>query len=496
MKKINLQNNNKFLNGYLVIQVLIFGAIGILILSGLLIFMDENIKSTNRDLMRVKALAVAEAGYEYYRFHLSKAPSDYYDGNGATSTGPYIHELKDKSGNLLGNFSLNIIPPTASGTTLVNIQSTGNVIQSPNILKTVQTKMSLPSLTKYSFITNSPLYFTDGTEVFGQVHSNRGVRFDGLAHNLVTSSISTFNDPTHSGSDEYGVHTHKGTDDPLPPNTLPTRSDIFTVGRQFPVPAVDFNGITQTLASLKSSAQNSGIYFPKLTDGSAGYEIILKTNGTFDLYKVLDQAGQPDTCKNYSYKKDWKSWSTGNRTFLRNYTNPTNGIVFIEDDVWVSGQINNTHLTIASAVFPVNISTYTNITVNNDLIYTNYDGRDVIGLIAQNNILVGMNSKDNLRIDGVLVAQNGGVNRYEYQNPTQDVNGNNNQDNCFNSYKKNTITTYGMIISNKPYGFSYSNGNGYTTKNLNYDKNLLSNTPPGFILTNEPYTTLSWEETR
>jgi len=130
----------------------------------------------------------------------------------------------------------------------------------------------------------------------------------------------------------------------------------------------------------------------------------------------------------------------------------------------------------------VNASTYKNIIVNNNLTYTNFDGTDSIGLIAQGNFIVGLNSADNLTIDGAVAAQNGGTIRYYY-----DTN------NCGANAAQNTLKTYGMFASNNQ-GYFYYGGSGYAHQPATYDANLLYGPPPSFPLTSSFYSTLSWQE--
>ena len=58
---------------------------------------------------------------------------------------------------------------------------------------------------------------------------------------------------------------------------------------------------------------------------------------------------------------------------------------------------------------------------------------------------------------------------------------------------RQTITSYGMIATNQRYGFAYTDGNGYQTRNLIYNASLLYGPPPSFPLTSDQYVTLSWE---
>jgi hypothetical protein len=145
-------------------------------------------------------------------------------------------------------------------------------------------------------------------------------------------------------------------------------------------------------------------------------------------------------------------------------------------------------VTIAAGKFPDNSSTRPDIIVNNDLMYTNYDGSDVIALIAQGDISVGMVSDTNIRIDAALVAQNGRVGRFYYPGGGGSS--------CSPYNTRSSITLYGMIATNLRYGFAYTDGNGYQTRNIIYDANLLYGPPPSFPLTSSQYQTISWEETR
>jgi hypothetical protein len=341
--------------------------------------------------------------------------------------------------------------------------------------------------------------FGEGTEVFGPIHSNGGIRFDGLAHNLISSAKSSYDDPDHSGNVEFGVHTHRnippstGVNDSFrsleaPSNPVTNRSDVFEAGRAFPVPSVDFVGITSDLSSIKTKSQANGHYYS--ASGALGYHIVLKTNDTYDLYKVNQMANVSTSCINNSDigQSGWGVWSirggTSAQTLLGTYSFPADGVVFLEDNVWVDGQINTARLTIVSGKFPDSPSTRTSITVNNDILYTNYDGSDVLALIAQGNINVGMISEDDLRIDGALIAQNGRVGRYYYAQQ------------CNPHNTRSTITLYGMIASNLRYGFAYTDNTGYETRNIIYDANLLYGPPPSFPLTSDQYQVVSWEEVR
>ena len=478
-----MKKNSKYHSGQILIRVIVFGSIAIYLLGALVNWAAFSIRVSRQTFNREQAIQTAEAGVDYYRWHLAHAPTDFQDGTGAP--GPYIHNFSDKNGNTIGEFSLDITAPPL-GSTQVKVKSTGTVTADAALSRTVTVQSAKPSIAKYAVVANAVMRFGAGTEVFGPIHSNQGIRFDGLAHNVVTSAVASYDDPDHSGGNEFGVHTHLAPTDPLPPASIPQRTDVFEIGRQTSVPVVDFAGITADLAEMKADAQTNGFYRPSA--GALGYHVVLRTDDTFDLYRVTGLVNPPSGCTNSANQSGWSVWSIQNQQLIENYPFPVNGIIFLEDDVFVDGQMDGGRLTIVAAFLPDNPPFRKNIIVNNDLLYTNYDGSDVLGLIAQGNINIGLISEDDLRIDAALIAQNGRVGRYYYRPPGGGL------ERCSPNHVRQTITLWGMIATNERYGFAYTDGTGYQTRNLNYDSNLLYGPPPSFPLTSDQYVTLTWEE--
>ncbi|MEK7552381.1 MAG: hypothetical protein AAB534_03115 [Patescibacteria group bacterium] len=513
MKTFNSNANS----GFMLVQTVIFAALAVLIIGGLSSWSGANIKLAKRSILREKSIQIAEAGVDYYRWHLAHDPQDFTDGTG--NPGPYIHDFNDKNGVKIGTFSLSITPPL-SGSTIVTIESTGTVVEDLSIQRTIRTRLAIPSLAKYAFVSNSDMRFGAGTEIFGQIHSNGGIRFDGLSHNIISSARSDYDDPDHAGGNEFGVHTHvnappgTGINDTFRPNEappttpVPYRPDVFEAGRQFPVPAVDFVGLTTDLAQIKASAQSSGRYFA--ASGGLGYRIVFNpvSNGTdtFSIYRINTLRNPPGGCTKPAAPAPpatdtqigWGTWSIGttggSTTLIGTYQIPSNGLIFVEDHAWVSGTINGDRVTVASGRFPDVAATRTSITMTDSLNYTNTNGTDVIALIAQNNINIGLYSADSLDIDAALIAQSGRVGRYYYNTS------------CSSSYHRQQINLYGMIATSQRYGFTYTGsnwncggtigniGSGYCTRNIVYDANLLFGPPPSFPLTSDQYSTISWEE--
>jgi len=479
--------NSNLRSGQLSVAMLFFAAITVVLISGFVFLGNTFLQLSVRSLNKTRAFSIAEAGIEYYRWHLAHAPNDYWDGRGSTSTGPYVHAYYDKNGDKIGSFSLDITPPPP-GSTVVGIRSTGYIDADPTIQKIIEVKLAIPSFAKYAIAANDVMRFGAGTEVFGEIYSNRGIRFDGLAHNLVQSAVSSYDDPDHGGGLEFGVHTHSGTVDPLPPSPVPSRPDVFMAGRNFPVPALDFAGITTNLSNIKSAAQLNGFY--ATSSGAYGYDLVFATSGRFTVYKVTALKPPPNGCTNTSNQPGWGTWSIQSEVLFASGTIPDNGNMFFEDNLWVRGQIANKRVTVASGRFPANASTYTNITVNQSLLYSSYNASDTIALIAQNNINVGLYSEDILRIDAALIAQNGRIGRYYYSPPNLQ----NQSDKCGPTVNRQRITLYGMVGSNLRYGFGYTDSSGYQERIIMYDQNLLYAPPPSYPLTTNQYQPIYWNE--
>ncbi|KKR30265.1 MAG: hypothetical protein UT62_C0017G0005 [Parcubacteria group bacterium GW2011_GWC1_39_8] len=486
-------NKSSYNDGYLLIQVLVFGAVAVIIISGLVAFAAANIKLGRRIVLSEQAFQMAEAGLEYYRWHLAHDPSDYTDGTG--QPGPYVKNFYDKDGILLGTFSLDIIPPPL-GSTLVTLQSTGISAQDTSVQRTIISKLAIPSFANFAAVANAVMRFGSGTEVFGPIHSNNGIRFDGIAHNLVTSLLSNYNDPIHSGANEFAVHTHvnpppgTGLNNSFRPLEAPptspvmSRTDVFIAGRSFPAPEVEFDTIMNDLIQMKADAESGGLYFASST--VSGYQITLKTDDTFDLFRVNNLRAVPSGCT--SGTSGWGSWTASSTTLtlLGNYPFPANGLIFLDDNVWVEGTIDGARLTIVAARIPDDdVNQRRSMTFNNNILYTNYDGTDVIALIGQNNVNAGLYSEDNLRIDAALVAQNGRVGRFSYGDTD-----------CAPYDRRTTLTLYGTIVTALQYGFAYGDPvtNGYSFRNLIYDSFLLYNPPPFFPETEDFHEVIYWKE--
>lgn len=461
---MSMKKNNSFFSlastrGNVLLFVMVFGAIAFtFIVVGVASYgLVENRASVHKQ-NREQALQAAEAGVTYYRWHLAHNPTDYQDGTGGP--GPYVHDYKDKDGNTIGQYSLEITPPLL-GSTVVTIQSTGWLGAQPASRRKIKVRVGFPSLTQYAFLTNANAWIGNGEAIHGALHSNGGIRFDGTTDAPVTSAVASYAcQPIHGSGCQ---------------NTI--KPGVWGQGGpqsywKFPVPAQDFDAITAKLTEVKINAQNGGIYLS--SSGKQGWRLQFLADGMIKAYKV-------NSTNCYKARdvgsNDW-IWPCVDIKTLGSpttYAMPGNGYIYVADTVWVDGVVNG-RATIGTA-------TGKSVVINGNITYLAKDGNHVLGLLAEQNVLVPHDSPDTLEINAVVLAQKGAAKRYYYPG---DI--------------KNSLTTYGSIISYGIWTWSWvSMGgaivSGYQTTNSTYDANLVYGPPAGFPVGSE-YNLLSWEEVK
>ncbi len=95
------------MGGSIMLLALVFGAIFFVVFSGLsgYVIAENNFEAFHR--ARSEAFSIAEAGLEYYRWHLAHFPSDLQNGTG--QPGPYTIPYDDpQTGKEIGTYTLNI----------------------------------------------------------------------------------------------------------------------------------------------------------------------------------------------------------------------------------------------------------------------------------------------------------------------------------------------------------------------------------------------------
>lgn len=475
---------NKTKRGTVLVYVLVMTSISSIVLLSLMQYITSQIRFGYSRVEKDQSFHIAEAGIQYYRWYLAHGTSgktaqqiqDFWDNDPLGVDSPYEADFEG-----IGKYSIEVDPPSY-GSTIITVRSSGWTYKAPEIKRTIQVRFRRPSWSEYIFLSNSFINFGSQAEVYGKVHSNVGVRFDGLAHNVVSSLNARFDDPTYGGNrQEFGVHTTENPADPgapaypWPAGTVPVRPDVFEAGREFPVPEVSFNGVTTDLANMKTQSQSGfGRYF---NNDGLGRHIKFKTDGTFDVCTVENANSSTHSIGKYKRNSGTGTCNSCSGLCLSNYPIPDEGIIFVENNAWVEGTINNERVTVVAA----NLSggggqkdIYIGVS-DSDLRYASYDCDNMLGLVAQRDIRVLNSCPEDFTVDAALIAQGGvvGIN-----------------DNGFSG--KDKLTFNGAIASYlQPY---FVHGiNGFGVRTYNFNNNLLY-CPPPYFPTGTEYSVDLWEE--
>lgn len=469
--------------GYFTVLVLVFTGVFFVLLSALsgYIFVQKRLELAKEN--RSKAFHMAEAGLEYYRWHLAHWPNDLQDGTG--QPGPFEHTVTDPEGGEIGAYSLDISGGTYCGkTNTVEISATGWTTADPTYKRTLYARYTRPTVAQYSTITNSNVWVGSDRVISGPYHSNGGIRMDGTHNADVTSGLTTWSCTSSFGcsptSNQNGVFGAGG------PQSL----------WESPVPTVDFNGLTIDLAELKGYATSSGRYFP--ASGVYGYRVIFSSDGTVTVAPVT---GTTQVWA-YTIENGWRQErtvisSTGTNT---NYTIPAScPILFFEDNVWVEGTVSGKVVTAAADVVQAGVTR--SIILNNNITYASTTGHGLTA-IAEGDVLVGLQVPNVMTISGVFIAQSGKFGRNHYcQNDCSSTSGSQGLPSALDQYvTRSTLTTNGTVMSNGRVGTKWTSGSsfisGFSQRYDNFDRALAESPPPFTPTISDDYEFVRWSDER
>jgi hypothetical protein len=375
-----------------------------------------------RQVNMEQAMYVAEAGVERgARFIESNvvtlaASSGSTNGTGSVGSGTY---------------SFVITKPSSSTFSIVSTGTVNSVKRTVSILRVYQ-----PSYAEFALWSsnNASLYFKDGEEFFGHVHSDGQLYFDNSGngggpkfHSYVTSLASDY------VGDITGIEFDKG---------------LTLNSYQGSMADVDFNSTAP--ASLKNVATSTGL----VLDGNT----TITFNGT--------------SVKITNTRKGW--------TTPHVYIPPTEGIIYIKNSNTgsTSTQAGTAYLTGGSVNGRLTIVTETDIYLQGNIAYAsdptvNSSSDDALGLISKSDVWVDKGAPDDLAIDAAIMATglasgtDGSFGVIDYSKGTP----------------RGTLNVYGgivQLIRGAVGTFETSTGKGTHgyMKNYSYDPRFVANPPP------------------
>ncbi len=509
--------------GFILPGVLAFIIAASIIGTAVLTVIINNFFVVGNNVNSQQAFNIAEAGMNYYLWHMAHNGVDYKDGQSTPATpdatlgyGPYVHNYIDSNAKNAGTFTL-WVKPQGNGSTIATVRSIGKA-KGSTISRTVQAQVGAASFASYGLLANTEVWFGSDEAANGPVFSNVGIRMDGTSSDVVASANASYT-PTSSYGGDGAAHAGVWCSNSV--STCATRDKSNWL---FPKPSIDFNSVSGSLCTMKKTAladysatapvasgptpcsqtptTRTNAYVPQYSSNGAfsstqGYLVQLNTNGTYDLYKV---SGENDKKTPYTAALTTTAVATG-------IALPPSGVIFVEDNVWVrTNPTFHGRVSIASGRLATNSST--DIIVADNILYTAKDGSDAIGLIAEKNVLIApyappSTSSFTFEVDAAALAQSGSVTWQQYYDgtsmPTRGWTGSN-----------QTFTFYGSVATDLAwtwnYSYNYNPGldsvrdasnsfyySGIEHTNTNYDYNLLYAPPPSYPVTGT-YDILSWRE--
>lgn len=491
------------LRGTALLYVLAVIATAAVLFAGLVQFVLSHVRYDRGLTPDIQALHVAEAGVYFYRWYLAHnvdgLPADQVaafwrsnplgvdaDGDGACSDA----EAYEAEYEGIGTYRICITPPKRYSTVLwITSEGTataGGVTRT----HTVRARLRKKSWSEYAILANADMRLSEGTKINGKIHVNGGIQFDGVAHNTVSSSEETYINTDRDAGDS-GKCVKRGSRWQCPAvwtkwpreynNTL--KDNVFRAGKKLRAEKKDFNGVTGDFALIAEEAQRQGLKFDGRGPGYAikGYLVELGAPSPRQMRVTPVLVADAEPPPNVSFPGFVHSplaiVALSPNAIVKDI--PDDGVVYVDDDAWVQGVLpHDTRLTIASS--------RRILLGRDDLTYATRDGSCVLGLMAVENIELIKDSEGilgypeshdlgTLHIDAALLSQDGRVGRPFWQNN-----------------RKNTINIHGAIATNKRMGFGYTDHTGFAKRLINFDANLLNESPPLFP-TGTTYAIDLWE---
>jgi hypothetical protein len=455
--------------GYLIVLILVFGSIFMTMAIAFVSYVVSQHTFQVFNYQKERALDIAEAGLNYYKWFLAHNPDDITNGTG--TAGPYVGVYTDPEGAAIGEYSLTIASSTACGeVTAIDIYSTAHTYAEPKAARQVYGRYARPTIAEYSYILNSNVWAGSDRTITGPYHSNGGIRMDGTNNSTVTSGQETW-----SCGSAFGCS----------PTT--TQNGVFGAGANdelwsYPDTPINFTGITVDLSDMQDKAQNAGGRYHG-PSGREGYYVIFKSDGTYDLRRVNSKQNEPN-----GYAWGRYMHILNGTTLLGNYTIPTTcPVIYLEDQVWVEGVVKG-RVTIAAADVDTT-GVDPSLLLNNNITYATATS----GLLAigEYDVLIPLVVPDDMVLNGIFVAQKGhfGRNHYDTSMP-----------NAWEEYiMRDSLTINGTIVSNGREGTKWVSGggtflSGFNNRTNTYDRDLVSNPPPLTPKVSDTYEFIEWRE--
>ncbi len=335
-------------------------------------------------------------------------------------------------------YNLEITPPSVASSGGITILSTGRPAGDTNLndWRSIQTVIRPASLADFYRFVDGDVSFGATTSTYGQIYANGSVTHDGDYY----ANIYAY------GGYSGGAKGH---------GNATVYSGATAVKTALPDAPINFNQFLSSLSDILNAA-NNGATPPTTSSGPqyfannsvAAWQLVFNANGTFTAQSCnqtlgKDVAAVTPTCGAAS-----------------TYPVPTNGAIYSPQTIIISGQVQGR----------VTVASNNDIDIGGNISYVT-PGQDVLGIVAENNVVVAQYAPSPMTWTAAVLAETG------------------------------TWETYSQDGSHSIMNFTGSSatklGGSFTmfnTRNYNYDSNLLFLSPPWFPNLSDSYTTLLFRQ--
>jgi len=338
-------------------------------------------------------------------------------------------------------YDLEITPPSA-GQTAVGIVATGRAAGDTNTKnwRVIQTLIKPSSITDYYRIVNGDVGWGDGANLYGKVYSAGNISFSGT----VNAYANVYAEGNISGS----VTLNSGAQ----------KYDHSTIRSQIKNP-INFSDFLTSMSDIARAAQLAGIYL----DNNAydAWKLVFSSAGTLTVQGCTKSGGKP------------VSQTAPSCGSASTYNVPSNGAIYSQQDVIVSGQVkgrvtvaSNSNIIVADNIGPVT------------------PGTDVLGLDANVNVITAGYVPNPFTWEAAVLAQTGTWESDPYGSYSSTC-----PPSTGTSCRVMNFT--GMAATDDGGSFA---GFFSSQRNYNYDSTLQYLQPPWFPSVGDPYTITLFRE--
>lgn len=448
--------------GHLLVLVLVFGGIFFFIISAFVGFAVTQSQVVTMQYHSQRALDIAEAGLNHYKWQLAHSSSSI--ANATVDLSSQTHVMNSPTGEPVGEYTISAASSTYCGAIAnIDVTSEGFSYDDPSLVRTIRTRYAKPTVADYSYIVNGNVWAGDDREITGPYHSNQGVIMDGWNKSVVTSGLASWECGPGFGSICNPTTTRNGVSTYMP--NVNTDSTLFS----YPSNPIDFAGFNLSLSDMEDRASTSGIYVDN--SGEYGYHVEFNGNGTVTFSEVTDVLSVEQR-NGMTYKTvEWFYENTYVEALGDVFTAPIDPdcpLIYVDDKIWLEGEVDQ-KVTIAvggtdAEGLDSSIFIQGNLTYDDPL-------QDGLLAIAKRNVLVGLDVPNEMEINGIFVAMEGNFGRNDYRRGRL-------PDHLDQYEDRAELTINGTIVSQGRVGTKWGSVSGFADRVNEYDRNLVEDPPP------------------